>query len=93
MPSRRVIDWQIRPNDDDTYDLLLRHRPVLIGSSMTEIGKYLRRHRQPGQSVHQVAEDGYITDITRAVERRQPARRTPPARRRHRPVRMPLMRF
>lgn len=93
MSTRRVVDWRIEPGEDDTHTLYLRNRQVLRDTSRTEIDKHLRKHRQPGQSVHLVAEDGYIADITRQIERRQPVQRTGPARKRHRPVRMPLMRF
>lgn len=96
MSPRRVIDWQIKPGDEnDTYDLLLRHKTVLTGRSLTDIHKHLRKHRQPNQSIHQVADDGYITDVTTSVDRRQKHRPVRPARPRrgHRPVRMPLLRF
>lgn len=93
MSTRRVVDWRIEPGEDDTETLYLRNRRVLRDASPAEVRKHLRRNRQQGQSVHLVAEDGYITDITRAIERRQPSRRTAPARKRHRPVRMPLLRF
>lgn len=91
MSTRRVVDWRIEPGEDDTHTLYLRNRPVLRDSSMTEINKHLRKHRQPGQSVHEVADDGYVTDVTRAVERHQPRRHQPAKRRPI--VRMPLMRF
>lgn len=91
MSTRRVIDWRIEPGEDDTETLYLRNRPVLRDASPAEVGKHLRKHRQPGQSVHLVAEDGYVTDVTRTIERRQPARRQPAKRRPI--VRMPLMRF
>ena len=84
MSTRRVIDWRIEPGEDDTETLYLRNRPVLRDASPAEVGK-------PGQSVHLVAEDGYVTDVTRTIERRQPARRQPAKRRPI--VRMPLMRF
>lgn len=93
MSTRRVVDWRIEPDEGDTHTLYLRNREVLRGASMTEINKHLRKHRQPGQSVHDVAEDGYVTDLTRRIERRQPTQRVSPLKRRRRPVRMPLVRF
>lgn len=88
---RRVVDWQIKPGEDDTYDLYLRNRQVLHDTSMTEINKHLRKNRRPDQTVHEIADDGYITDVTRRVQRRQPVSRRPARRRTS--VRMPLLRF
>jgi hypothetical protein len=94
MPSRRVIDWQIKPGDkDNSYVLLLRNRTVLTDSSMTEINKHLRKHRDQGQTVHEVAEDGYATDVTRRLDRRHRPAQPASAPRRRSPVRMPLIRF
>lgn len=93
MGTRRVVDWRIEPGEsDDGFHLYLRDRRVLRDTSITEINKHLKRTRQPGQTVHQIADDGYVTDITKTVERRQPAVRRRPSRRRV-PVRMPLIRF
>lgn len=93
MSTRRVVDWRIEPGENDTHTLYLRNREVLRDASMTEISKHLRRHRKAGETVHDVAEDGYVTDMTRRIERRQPAQRTSPLKRRRKAVRMPLLRF
>lgn len=93
MSTRRVVDWRIEPGEGDTHTLYLRNRPVLQDASMTQINKHLRKHHRAGETVHDVAEDGYVTDMTRRVERRQPAQRVSPLRRRHKAVRMPLLRF
>ena len=91
MSPRRVVDWRIEQNKDETYNLFLRNKLVLQDSSMTAIKKYLKRHRSDGQTVHEVADDGYVTDRTRAIERRQRRRSVPGVH--HRPVRMPFARF
>lgn len=90
----RVLDWRIEPGEEKgDYCLYLRNRQVLRDTSMTEINKHLRKRRQPGQKVHEIADDGYATDVTRRVERRQPPVRQSPVRKRRTPVRMPLIRF
>lgn len=87
-----MTDWQIKPGEEDgQFDLFLRGRLVLGDSSMIAINKYLKKHRSDDQTVHEVADDGYVTDRTRAIERRQRRRSVP--RVHHRPVRMPFMRF
>lgn len=93
MSTRRVIDWRIQPGDGDHYTLYFRNKQVMDDQSMVEINKHLRNNRSPGQTVHQVADDGYITDVTRGIDRRQPTRRRSPVGKRRRPVRMPLIRF
>lgn len=93
MGARRVVDWRITQDDDGNYELHLGNRQVLRDTTMTEINKHLRKNRQAGQTVHEVAEDGYITDVTRRVERRQSADRRDPAQRPRKPLRMPLIRW
>ena len=92
MSPRRVSDWQIKPSEGEkeNYDLYLNNRQVLQGRSMTEIGKYLRRHLQDDQTVHEVADDGYVTDRTKRHQRRKRPTSQPSA---HKPVRMPFIRF
>lgn len=91
MSARRVVDWQVKPDGDD-YSLSYRGRPVSDGQTMTDVRRYLHKNRTPGEQVVQVAEDGYVTDLTDQIARRQPRRRQPGAKGR-RPVRMPLIRF
>lgn len=93
MSTRRVVDWQIKPGDDDNHDLYLHNRRVLHDMSITEITKYLRQRRQPSETVHQIASDGYITDRTDEIERRQPNLRRRPLPKSRVPVRMPLIKF
>jgi hypothetical protein len=87
MRGIRVIDWQVRSSTGGSFELYKGSREVLADTTMTEVGKYLRRNRQQGQSVHLVAEDGYISDITQRADRKgwvqrptgegeSPARRT-----------------
>ena len=93
MGTRRVVDWRITQDDGGNYELHLGNRQVLRDTTMTEINKHLRKNRQAGQTVHEVAEDGYVTDVTRRVERRRPADRRDPSQRPRRPIRMPLIRW
>lgn len=93
MGARRVVDWRITQDGDGGYELHLRNRQVLRDTTMTEINKHLRKNRQAGQTVHEVADDGYVTDVTRRVERRQPTDRRKPVTRTRKPVRMPLLRW
>lgn len=92
MAARRVIDWRIVPGDNDNYDLYLRNRRVLTDRSMSEINKHLRKHRGSGETVHSVADDGYVTNITRRIDRRQP-RVLGAIPKPHRAIRTALMRL
>ncbi len=93
MGARRVVDWRITQDGDGNYELHLGNRQVLRDTTMTEINKHLKKNRQAGQTVHEVADDGYITDVTRRIERRQPADRRDAAPRPRKPVRLPLIRW
>lgn len=93
MSPRRVVDWKIEEKEDGTYDLYLRNRPVLQDRSMTEIDKHLKRHREQGQTVHEIAPDGYKTDHTPRFDRKQRRKGKLPLKAPHRPVRMPFVRF
>lgn len=93
MGARRVVDWRITQDDSGNYELHLGNRQVLRDTTLTEINKHLKKNRQAGQTVHEVADDGYITDVTRRVKRRQSTDRRDPSRRPRKPVRMPLVRW
>jgi hypothetical protein len=92
MSARRVIDWRIEPDGDD-YTLLYRNKQVLHGRNMADIQRYLKKHRTSEQTVFQVAEDGYTTNLTPQMNRRQRSSRPSSAPRPRVPMRMPLMRF
>jgi hypothetical protein len=86
MRGIRVIDWQVRSSTGGGFELYRGSRELLADATMTEVGKYLRRNRQRGQSVHLVAPDGYVSDITQRADRKgwgqRPASGSePPARR------------
>lgn len=98
MSARRVVDWHIQARPDDTYDLHYRGRPVLRGTTRSEVDKRLRRARKAGETVHLIEHDAsdqpvQITDVTRTYDRRhRPAPPRDPRAPRNRVI-MPLIRF
>lgn len=74
MNTRRAIRWLIEPDPtdetNDFYDLKHGNRPVLMGRSMREVTKYIRKNRAPGETVYQMDGDLSVQDITRNFEPR-----------------------
>lgn len=93
--------WRVEEAEDGTVSLSTGSSgtyEVLSGTTRAEADRYVKRYFQPGDTVTQIASDGYRTDLTRRyappVRSSGPAsQKSPSAPRRRAPVRMPLMRF
>jgi hypothetical protein len=73
MGDRRAITWLIEPDDkqEDTYDLRRGNRLVLSGQPLTSVMRHVRRNRTLGETVHRLADDLRVEDITKAFEPRK----------------------
>jgi len=82
MSARRLIDWRIEPGESsDRYILHRRNRPVLQDRGMSEIWKYLREHREKGETIFLRSDPQDVpTNVTHKFDHANPAQVANPRR-------------
>lgn len=73
MSGTRAIVWLIEPDGKETYVVKKRNRVVRDDLSIQQAMKYVRNGRESGDPVHQVAEDGYVSNITNRFQQSRTA--------------------